>query len=148
MVTAYATWDFGGQPGSRPARRPRLHRRRELRAGRERRRGPQRPGRPRTRPTARPWETFGGIPTPFAGLYSATGSTAALVEPNLRSLGQASGLLTGLGLTPSVPVTNLGQYGYALNVGTSPPALVAAQAHLGRGITAPVRSAAGTAPAR
>jgi hypothetical protein len=33
-------------------------------------------------------------------------------------------------------VTNLAQYGYALNVGTSPPSLIAAQAHLGKGIAA------------
>jgi hypothetical protein len=38
-------------------------------------------------------------------------------------------------LKPPVPVTNLGQYGYALNVGTSPPALAAAQAHLGKGLS-------------
>jgi hypothetical protein len=29
-------------------------------------------------------------------------------------------------------VSNIGQYGYALNVGTSPPSLIAAQAHLGQ----------------
>ena len=39
-------------------------------------------------------------------------------------------------IVPPVRVTNVGQYGYALNVGTSPPSLVAAQAHLGTGITA------------
>jgi hypothetical protein len=37
-------------------------------------------------------------------------------------------------LKPSVRVTNLGQYGYALNVGTSPPNLAAAQARLGKGV--------------
>ncbi len=42
----------------------------------------------------------------------------------------------GRKLTPDVPVTNLAQYGYALNVATSPGALVAAQAHLGAGLTA------------
>src|SRR5262249_21277766 len=35
-------------------------------------------------------------------------------------------------LKPPVPVTNLGQYGYALDVKTSPPSLIAAQAHLGQ----------------
>ena len=83
-----------------------------------------------------PWLTFGGIPAPFAGLFSATGSTAALTDPNSQSLGQTSGLLSAFHLTPSVPATNLAQFGYALNVGTSPPALIAAQAHLGRGISA------------
>ena len=33
-----------------------------------------------------------------------------------------------------MPVTNLGQYGFALNVPTSPPGLIAAQAHLGTGL--------------
>jgi hypothetical protein len=33
-------------------------------------------------------------------------------------------------------VTNLAQYGYALNVGTSPADLAAAQAHLGQGLAA------------
>ena len=39
-------------------------------------------------------------------------------------------------LKPSVRVTNLAQYAYALNVGSSPPALAAAQAHLGAGVAA------------
>ena len=34
-------------------------------------------------------------------------------------------------LKPPVPVTNAGQYGYALDTETSPPSLAAAQAHLG-----------------
>lgn len=134
VVTAHASWNFGGRPGADqlaglvyidggsfgPAESAQAART-ALQA--------------LNLPAASPWESFGGITAPFAGLYNATGSTAALIAPNERSLGQSSGLLNGLGLTPSVPVTNLGQYGYALNVGTSPPALVAAQAHLGRGIT-------------
>ena len=82
-----------------------------------------------------PWLAFGNIPAPFAGLFSATGATAALIDPDSPSLGQASGLLNAFHLTPSVPVTNLAQFGYALNVGTSPAGLLAAQAHLGRGIS-------------
>ena len=39
-------------------------------------------------------------------------------------------------LRPPVPTTSQAQYGFALNVGTSPPSLIAAQAHLGRGISA------------
>jgi hypothetical protein len=86
--------------------------------------------------TASPWLSFGGLPTPYAGLFSSTGSTAAILAPNRRSLGQASGLLTPFGITPSVPLTNLAQFGYALNVGTSPKNLIPAQAHLGHGIDA------------
>src|SRR4030095_11909720 len=33
---------------------------------------------------------------------------------------------------PPIRVTNLAQYGYALDTETSPPSLIAAQAHLGR----------------
>ena len=133
VVTAYASWDFGGHAGanelsglvyidggsfgtaeSAAAARTTLA---TLDASK-----------------ASPWLSFGGIAAPYAGLYNATGSTAALIDPNGRSLGQASGLLDPFKLSPAVPVTNLGQYGFALNVGTSPPGLAAAQAHLGKGI--------------
>ncbi|MFZ0386178.1 MAG: hypothetical protein WAL22_10965 [Solirubrobacteraceae bacterium] len=135
VVTAYATWSFAGKPGadqlsglvyidggsfdtaeSAAAARAALNR---LNA-----------------PGTSPWEPFGGIPAPDAGLFSSVGAVAALIAPRAPSLGQASGLLTTFGLTPSVPVDNLAQFGYALNVGTSPSALIAAQAHLGAGITA------------
>src|SRR5208283_3592196 len=86
-------------------------------------------------PSASPWLNFGGITAPFAGLFNATGSAAALLDPNGPSLGQTSGLLPK-DIVPPVPVTNVGQYGYALNVATSPPSLVAAQAHLGAGLSA------------
>ncbi|HET6865081.1 MAG TPA: hypothetical protein VFH80_04125, partial [Solirubrobacteraceae bacterium] len=133
VVTAYATWDFGGHPGaddlaglmyidggSLPAEGTRAARTalRTLNSS-----------------ESSPWLTFGGIPAPFAGLFSATGSLAALIDPNSQSVGQSSGLLSAFHLTPSVPVTNLAQFGYALNVRTSPPALIAAQAHLGRGVS-------------
>lgn len=134
VVTAYVSWDFGGRPGadglaglvyidggsfgqeSAAAARTALT---ALSA-----------------PTASPWEPFGGIVAPYAGIYNATGSTAALIAPNAPSLGQQSGLLHGFHLTPPVPASNLAEYGYALNVGTSPPGLIAAQAHLGVGLTA------------
>jgi pimeloyl-ACP methyl ester carboxylesterase len=133
VVTAYATWDFGGRPGadglsglvyidggSSPEAVSAAQAAGELQsldvAG------------------ASPWLSFGGIPAPVAGIFNATGSTAALLDPDGRSLGQSSGLLTPFHLTPAVPVTNLAQYGYALNAATSPQALLAAQAHLGKGI--------------
>jgi hypothetical protein len=135
VVTAYATWNFAGKPGadqlsglvyidggsfgaaeSAAAARAALT---QLNA----------------RGTS-PWDAFGGIPAPFAGLYSMVGSLSALIAPQAPSLGQSSGLLATFGLTPAVPVDNLAQFGYALNVGSSPPALIAAQAHLGTGITA------------
>ena len=132
VVTAYASWDFGGHPGADG-----LAGLVYIDGGSF---GPESTASARraltalARPSASPWLAFGGIAAPFAGLYNATGSEAALLDPNGPSLGQESGLLNGLGLTPSVPVTNLGQYGYALNVATSPLVLIAAQAHLGRGL--------------
>jgi hypothetical protein len=133
VVTAYATWDFGGRPGAD-----------EL-AGLLYDDGGSGPPESASAaqmtlakldaPSATPWLAFGGIPAPDAGLFSATGSLAALLAPNAPSLGQSSGLLTPFHLSPSVPVTNAAQYGYALNVGTSPPDLAAAQAHLGAGIS-------------
>jgi hypothetical protein len=84
--------------------------------------------------SASPWLEFGGIPAPYAGIFNATGSAAALLDPNGPSLGESSGILPS-DIVPPVPVTNLGQYGYALNATTSPTSLLAAQAHLWAGLT-------------
>jgi len=133
VVTAYATWDFDGRAGARDlaglvyidgGSLPAV----SASTARSELRGLDSSG-------TSPWLTFGGIPAPFAGLFSMTGATAALIDPNSASLGQSSGLLSAFHLSPSVPVTNLAQFGYALNVGTSPMGLLAAQAHLGRGIS-------------
>jgi hypothetical protein len=132
VVTAYATWDFGGRAGADDL------------AGLVYIDGGSEPAASAEQataalasldaPGASPWLSFGGIPAPYAGIFSATGSLAALLYPNQPSLGQSSGLLPA-DLVPPVRVTNLGQYGYALNVATSPPSLLAAQGHLGTGLT-------------
>ena len=134
VVTAYATWDFSGHAGA------------DQLAGLVYIDGGSAP--PVDAPSAReeltvlnssetsPWLSFGGIGAPFAGLFSAAGATAALIDPDGASLAQSSGLLNPFHLTPDVPVTNLAQFGFALNVGTSPAGLIAAQAHLGPGLTA------------
>jgi pimeloyl-ACP methyl ester carboxylesterase len=128
ITTAYATWNFNGNAGAKdlsglvyidggstPAPMSteeanlRLH---ALQSG-------------------SPWLTFGGIPAPFAGLFNASGSTGMKIAPDEPSLGYAWPLLPG-NLKPPVQPTNAGQYGYALDVTTSPPGLRAAQAHLGR----------------
>jgi len=133
VVTAYATWDFSGHAGADDL------------AGLVYIDGGSPPAV--NAPTAQegltvldssetsPWLSFGGIAAPFAGLFSATGATAALIDPDGASLGQASGLLNAFHLTPDVPVTNLAQFGFALNVGSSPASLIAAQAHLGAGLS-------------
>jgi hypothetical protein len=129
ITSAYATWDFGGRAGANGL------------AGLLFIDGGSGPT-PVTPAAARdslsrldaastsPWLQFGGIPAPFTGLFNSTGSLGALLDPNAPSLGQASGLLPA-NIVPAQPVTNVGQYGYALDVKTSPPGLAAAQAHLG-----------------
>jgi hypothetical protein len=128
ITTAYATWDFAGEAGAKGL------------AGLVYIDGGSDPtpvspdsatGALLGLQTGSPWLSFGGIPAPFAGLFDATGSLGALLDPNSPSLGQSFPLLPA-NLKPPVPVTNLAQYGYALDVKTSPPALIAAQAHLGQ----------------
>ena len=127
ITAAYATWDFNGKAGAKGL------------AGLVFIDGGSGPT-PVTADSASaallsldagtPWLTFGGIPAPFAGLFNATGATGALLDPDAPSIGQQFPLLPA-DLKPPVPVTNLAQYGYALDTETSPPALAAAQAHLG-----------------
>lgn len=128
ITTAYATWDFDGEAGAKGL------------AGLVFIDGGSSPipvspedasASLQALQTASPWLSFGGIVAPFAGLFNATGSTGALIDPDAPSLGQAFPLLPA-NLKPPIPVTNLGQYGYALDTETSPPGLIAAQAHLGR----------------
>jgi pimeloyl-ACP methyl ester carboxylesterase len=133
VVTAYASWDFGGRAGA------------DQLAGLVYDDGGSFPAvsaqeaqsalATLNAPSATPWLTFGGIPAPFAGLYSATGGLGVLMDPNGPSLGQMFPLLPS-DLKPSVPVTNEAQFGYALNASTSPPGLLAAQAHMGAGVSA------------
>jgi pimeloyl-ACP methyl ester carboxylesterase len=127
ITTAYATWDFKGKAGA------------DGLAGLVFIDGASGPD-PVTKDAAStslaglkagsPWLTFGGIPAPFTGLFNSTGSLSVILDPNTPSLGQASGLLPA-NIVPPVPVTNAGQYGYALDTKTSPASLAAAQAHLG-----------------
>jgi pimeloyl-ACP methyl ester carboxylesterase len=132
ITSAYATWDFGGRAGARGL------------AGLVFIDGGSGP----TAMTASdaqqrltdlgngsPWLNFGGIAAPFTGLFNTSGSLSVLLDPDSPSLGQASGLLPA-NIVPSFPVTNAGQYGYALDTETSPPSLAAAQAHLGHVATA------------
>jgi pimeloyl-ACP methyl ester carboxylesterase len=129
VVTAYATWNFHGHPGadqlaglvyidggSRPAAASASDATTSLNA--------------LETPSASPWEAFGGIAAPLAGLFETTGALGALLDPDSPSVGQQFPYLPPY-LKPSVPVTNLGLYGYALDTKTSPPSLAAAQGHLG-----------------
>lgn len=128
ITTAYATWDFDGEMGAAdldglvfidggsspnpPSVADAMESLTELEAG-------------------SPWLSFGGIDAPFAGLFNASGSLGALLDPDSPSRGQAFPLLPD-NLKPPIPVTNLGQYGYALDAETSPESLRAAHANMGR----------------
>jgi pimeloyl-ACP methyl ester carboxylesterase len=132
VVTAYATWNFHGIPGA------------DALAGLVYIDGGSLPSESASdartalsalnASSATPWLSFGGITAPFAGIFNATGSLGALTDPNSASLGQQFAGLPAE-LKAMVPATNLAQYGYALNVGTSPASLIAAQGHLGKGVS-------------
>jgi pimeloyl-ACP methyl ester carboxylesterase len=138
VVTAYATWNFAGRAGA------------DGLAGLVYIDGGSGPAESAAQarntlaslnaPQATPWLSFGGpasaggFPAPYAGLYNLAGALGVLLDPNHPSLGQTFPLLPAA-LKPSVPVTNEAQYGYALNAATSPGNLLAAQAHLGKGIS-------------
>ena len=128
ITTAYATWDFKGKPGARGL------------SGLVYIDGGSRPESPTAEEATQeladlraggPWLTFGGIGAPFAGLFNATGSLAALNWPNEVNLAWDWPLLPA-NLKPPVQPTNLAQYGYALDTETSPAGLAAAQGHIGR----------------
>jgi pimeloyl-ACP methyl ester carboxylesterase len=127
ITTAYATWDFNGEPGARGLGGLVYI-----------------DGASRTTPISvddanesladldagSPWLSFGGIPAPFAGLFNVVASTGVHLDPNGIGALQDWPLLPA-NLNPPVPTTNVAAYGYALDTETSPPSLVAAQAHLG-----------------
>jgi len=127
ITTAFATWDFKGKPGARKLRGLVF-----IDGGSSPTpiSSQQATDSLATLQTSTPWLTFGGIPAPFAGLFNATGSMGVFLDPDAPSIGQAWPLLPA-NLKPPIPVTNIAQYGYALDTETSPPGLIAAQAHLG-----------------
>jgi pimeloyl-ACP methyl ester carboxylesterase len=128
ITTAYATWDFNGRVGAKDL------------SGLVYIDGGSNPApvspeeanmRLQALQSGSPWLTFGGIPAPYAGLFNAAGSTGVKIAPKEPSLGYAWPALPA-NLKPPVAPTNEGQYGYALDVKTSPMGLRAAQAHLGQ----------------
>jgi pimeloyl-ACP methyl ester carboxylesterase len=128
IATAYATWDFDGQVGgddlsglvlidggSGPATLTAEQATETLQSVQ----------------TGSPWLTFGGIPSPFAGLFNIVGSGLAKAAPDSRSTLQGWPLLPPF-LSAPVVTTNEAAYGYSLDTETSPPNLAAAQVHAGR----------------
>lgn len=131
IVTAYATWDFAGQPGARD-----LDGLVYIDGG-----SSPTPITPQAATQAlqslqngSPWLAFGGIPAPLLGVFSATGSCGASFAPEAPSLGYSFPLLPG-NLKPPLPAgvvpTNEAEFGYGVDASTSPPNLIAAQVHSG-----------------
>ena len=136
VVTAYATWDFAGTPGadglsglvyddggssSTPVTKEKAEEElAKLSKG-------------------SPWLAFGGIGSPYLGLFSALGAQSTVQAPEEASLAENFALLPA-NLKPAngkgelIPATNEAEFGYGVNVGTSPPSLIAAQVHAGAGL--------------
>ncbi len=136
VVTAYATWDFGGQPGAQglsglvyddggsgPA---------SIKSAEE---GTNALAK-LDAPTETPWLAFGGIAAPDLGLFSATGSTLTTVAPKEHSVLETFPFLPSdlKGPPQDSPATNEAGFGFSVNYKTSPLALAAAQIHGGEGI--------------
>jgi pimeloyl-ACP methyl ester carboxylesterase len=136
VVTAYATWDFAGKPGA------------EGLSALVYDDGGSSPT-PVTKEKAEeqltklskgsPWLAFGGIGSPFLGLFSSLGAMGVVQAPEEASLAESFPLLPS-NLKPKnekgelIPVTNEAEFGYGVNVGSSPPTLIAAQVHAGAGL--------------
>jgi pimeloyl-ACP methyl ester carboxylesterase len=131
ITTAYATWDFDGKAGakdlsglvyidggSNPVPVTPQQATQSL----------------QSLQTSSPWLSFGGIPSPFLGLFSATGSCGTVYDPNGPSLGYNFSLLPA-NIKPPLPAgvvpTNEAQFGFATSVPSSPSNLIAAQVHAG-----------------
>ena len=137
VVTAYATWDFAGDAGAdglsglvyddggsgaTPITKEQAEERLEKLS------------------KGSPWLAFGGIGAPYLGLFSTLGAQGTVQAPNEASLAENFALLPS-NLKPKdgegnlIPVTNEAEFGFGVNVGSSPPNLIAAQVHAGTGIS-------------
>ncbi len=135
LVTAYATWNFGGRPGGDDL------------AGLVFDDGASFPGTVSAANAGNqlgalmasgtsPWGgvSSGSFPSPLLGLFSAAGSLASILQPNQPSLGLK---ILPASLSPPVPLTNLALFAYDTNVSTSVlgKADFAILAHEGKGIS-------------
>ncbi len=142
LVTAYATWDFGGRPGARGLDGLVFDDGASFQSAVSAAKASS--DLANLRATTSPW---GGITVPLKGhgdiqllgLITTAGALAAAQQPNVPSIGQGF-LRTLLGslLTPLQPLTNLALFAYDTNVSTSKlgQAIFAVLAHEGRGISA------------
>ncbi len=133
IVTAYATWNFHGKPGAKSLAGL------VFIDGAGAREAEDLPSAESARqqldalnePGASPFITL-VPPLPWAaGVFNAMGSTAALQDPDSRSLVADFPLLPD-SLKPPVSATNLAQYAYAVDADTGPENLRLVQSHIGQ----------------
>jgi pimeloyl-ACP methyl ester carboxylesterase len=136
VVTAYATWDFAGEPGADGL---------SALVYDDGGSGPTAISKEQAEQSlaklskGTPWLAFGGISAPFLGLFSSLGAMSTLQAPEEASLAESFALLPS-DLKPKdehgapLPVTNEAEFGFGVNVGSSPPSLAAAQVHAGKGV--------------
>ena len=137
VVTAYATWDFAGKVGAEGL---------SALVYDDGGSGPTAISKEKAEEAltklstkGSPWLAFGGIGAPYLGLFSSLGAMSSLQAPEAASLAEGFPLLPSY-LKPHnekgelIPVTNEAEFGFGVNVGTSPPSLVAAQVHAGKGL--------------
>jgi hypothetical protein len=129
IATAYATWNFNGNPGGSDlsglvlidgASNP----------------TPVTPEQASTSlanlQTSSPWLSFGGIPAPFAGLFGMVGSALTKADPNATAVLEGwPGLPSNLRPPDGIVPTNEAGFGFATDAATSPSSLSAAQVHSG-----------------
>ncbi|MBK5231958.1 MAG: alpha/beta fold hydrolase [Thermoleophilia bacterium] len=132
ITTAYATWNFNGKAGAKDldglvfidgagAREPE-----DLPTADE--------AQATLDALAEQDSPFITLVPPFpwaAGVFNATGSSSAVLEPNEASTVQSSPIIPA-NLKPPVPATNLAQYGYAVDSDTGPDSLKLVQSHIGQ----------------
>ena len=136
VVTAYATWDFGGQAGAADlAGLVYIDGGSGASVARPRSRQPRRCRRSKRRAVS-PWLNFGGIAAPYAGLFNASGSAAALLAPESAVARSNVGAVARVDRAPRASRATSASTASRSTSATSPPNLAAAQAHLGKGLTA------------
>lgn len=135
ITTAYATWDFNGKPGAKglsglvfiDGAGANSATTRPLPTVEEAQANVDKLNDPASSPFITLVQPFPWI----AGVFNATGSTAALVDPDERSV-FGTWSFAPANLKPPVSATNAGQYGYAVDATTSPESLALVQSHIGQ----------------
>jgi hypothetical protein len=133
LVTAYATWNFGGRPGADDLDGLVFDDGASFRSAVSAAKARGDLAALMATGTS-PWGGVANFPAPLTGLFSSAGGLAARLEPNQPSPGLK---ILPPSLKPPVPLTNLALFAYDTNVSTSVlgKSSFAILAHEGTGIS-------------